>query len=218
MNDDQLGAALRDALAAPEVSADRWAGQRLRRRVRDRRDARRGALAAVSVVVVAVLALGGVVGLLRSGGGSSDAAGGGGAGEGLAAVAAVPLPSPLVISEVRLRGGGLCGWARGVVDTGGAAECVPIGDPVVTIREVAGLRLVTQADGVPRGVQLDLLPEDLAALQEYGRHHAYTTVGYAVDGKVLGPLHGYRGTAGPLDLPAGPGKAAEDLYRRLGGT
>lgn len=64
MNDDQLGDALRQALAPPPVRPDPWSGQKLRDRARLRQEARRRRGSALASVVVVLALFGGFFGLL----------------------------------------------------------------------------------------------------------------------------------------------------------
>ena len=109
---DELGTALRDALAAPDVTADRWAGQVLRRRAALRRERRARRLSALSAAAMVILLVGGFAALLR------PAGGGGGT------------PGPL-----RSTGPAVLGVPL-TVQLGGDAS------PFLTVREVTALTVV----------------------------------------------------------------------------
>lgn len=115
MNDDEIGAALRQALAPPPVTADRWSGQKVRARVRRRREVRARRLGAVASVVVVLALVGGFFGLVtRWGGGDDDSTGGGGSGGGgavdlSASTGAALLAAPLTLTAVPPGGGAATG-------------------------------------------------------------------------------------------------------------
>ena len=237
MNDEQLGVALRDALAAPELTADRYAGQRLRHRVRARQDARRGALTSVSFAVVAVLLIGGFVGLFRPSGGGDDSADGGGSGDagGVTALENDSGGGPQTSATARTTAGRYGGRLRTPVQvveavrveaacpdltkvralprSSPASGCVVIGEPVVTIRTVTAMRLVPPGAGQSRPVlQLDLVPADAAAFFAYTSSHVSGTIAFVIAGTAVSVPEIQGPIRGPsIDLPV-------DGHRGGGGT
>lgn len=97
MSDDDLGAALRQALAPPPLRPDPWAGQKLRERARLRDQVRRRRTSATASVVLVLALLGGFFALGAWPTGSNDEATGGGASDSRPADTAIPASGPALL-------------------------------------------------------------------------------------------------------------------------
>jgi hypothetical protein len=203
VNDDELGDALRQALAPPPVRPDPWSGQKLRERARLRKETRRRRGNAMASVVVMVTLVGGFFGLLRppSGqDGQDDQATGTGTGTGTATATTPaelrlgpgPLDQPL---EIRPTVGGLTspscpagGPPAGGLEVTASGRCVVLGPPLVLVGEVVDLDL--DATDVGPGWQLvfQLRPVDAAVLHRWAAGDENRLVGLTVAGRPVGTV------------------------------